>query len=353
MGRCPRSGRRGHDASSIQELDPSVGVRRRHLPTSWGGINGHTSHHARGAGCALPDAVLRQHPAQQGAGNEGARHRQGTRLDAARLARGAGRQSRDRGFGRRAADGDARQLLRHGGGDLAQGAHAVCHARSQDRLCQTRGAGPAGDRRGRVLSHHPLGRLHARLRPSGRSQGSGRRRRRDLHAWHQGYAHGGARLPPRGQGVSRLLERLAEARKSGDVARLADAIPYARWMRIAPENGTGELLTRMRYHRDLIGNTFLPAIHGGTLGAMLEMAAIFHLLWETETETVPKIVNITGDYLRSARPLDVIAAAKVTKQGRRMVNVFAEAWQDDRSKPVATASAHFLVSSADEAPPSL
>jgi len=153
--------------------------------------------------------------------------------------------------------------------------------------------------------------------------------------------------------VSSLLERLAEARKSGDVARLADAIPYARWMRIAPENGTGELLTRMRYHRDLIGNTFLPAIHGGTLGAMLEMAAIFHLLWETETETVPKIVNITVDYLRSARPLDVIAAAKVTKQGRRMVNVFAEAWQDDRSKPVATASAHFLVTSADEAPPSL
>jgi uncharacterized protein (TIGR00369 family) len=104
----------------------------------------------------------------------------------------------------------------------------------------------------------------------------------------------------------------------------------------------------MRYHDELIGNTFLPAIHGGTLGAMLEMAAIFHLLWETETETVPKIVNITVDYLRSARPVDVIASAKVTKQGRRMVNVFAEAWQDDRSKPVATANAHFLVTSADE-----
>ena len=142
-------------------------------------------------------------------------------------------------------------------------------------------------------------------------------------------------------------------RKTGDVARLAEAIPYARWMAIAPENGTGELLTRMRYHGDLIGNTFLPAIHGGTLGAMLEMAAIFHLLWESETETVPKIVNITVDYLRSAGPRDVLAAAKVTKQGRRMVNVFAEAWQDDRNRPVASASTHFLVKSADEAEPSL
>jgi uncharacterized protein (TIGR00369 family) len=150
-----------------------------------------------------------------------------------------------------------------------------------------------------------------------------------------------------------VMARVVEARKGGDVRRLAESIPYAKWMQIAPENGTGELLTRMRYHDELIGNTFLPAIHGGTLGAMLEMAAIFHLLWETETETVPKIVNITVDYLRSARPLDVIAAAKVTKQGRRMVNVFVEAWQDDRAKPVATAQLHFLVKSSDDAPPSL
>ena len=147
-----------------------------------------------------------------------------------------------------------------------------------------------------------------------------------------------------------LLKRLADVRKRGDVGRLAEAIPYAQWMNIAPENSTGELLTRMRYRESLIGNTFLPAIHGGTLGALLEMAAIFHLIWETEAESVPKIVNITIDYLRSAGPRDVIAAAKVTKQGRRMVNVFAEAWQDDRSRPVASASAHFLVTSADEPP---
>ena len=138
--------------------------------------------------------------------------------------------------------------------------------------------------------------------------------------------------------------------KGNDVTKLAEAIPYARWMNIAPENSTGELLTRMRYRETLIGNTFLPAIHGGTLGALLEMAAIFHLLWENDSAAVPKIVNITVDYLRSAGPRDVIAAAKVTKQGRRMVNVFAEAWQDDRSKPVASASAHFLVTSADEPP---
>jgi len=152
--------------------------------------------------------------------------------------------------------------------------------------------------------------------------------------------------------MTTYLDRLADARRTGDVGRLAEAIPYARWMRIAPENTTGELLTRMRYHSDLIGNTFLPALHGGTLGAILELAAIFHVLWETDAPTVPKIVNITVDYLRSAGPQDVVAAAKVTRQGRRMVNVFVEAWQEERARPVATGQAHFLVKSDNE-PPSL
>jgi uncharacterized protein (TIGR00369 family) len=149
---------------------------------------------------------------------------------------------------------------------------------------------------------------------------------------------------------SRRVKALGERPSKRDLSRLAETIPYAKWMHIAPETTTGELLTRMRYHDQLIGNTSLPAIHGGTLGAVLELAAIFHLLWESDAETVPKIVNITVDYLRSARPRDVIAAAKVTKQGRRMVNVFAEAWQEDRSKPVASASAHFLVQSDDTQP---
>ena len=55
--------------------------------------------------------------------------------------------------------------------------------------------------------------------------------------------------------ASSLIKRLDDARKKGDVSRLAEAIPYAKWMHIAPENTTGELLTRMRNHDSLIGNT--------------------------------------------------------------------------------------------------
>jgi uncharacterized protein (TIGR00369 family) len=140
-----------------------------------------------------------------------------------------------------------------------------------------------------------------------------------------------------------LLERLHEARRANDLARLAEAIPYARWMNMAPENTTGELLTRMRYHPALIGNTHLPALHGGTIGALLETAAIFHLLWEMDNAALPRIINITVDFLRSGRPVDTLARANFTKLGRRVASVAVEAWQEERAKPVAAAQLHFLV----------
>ena len=37
------------------------------------------------------------------------------------------------------------------------------------------------------------------------------------------------------------------------------------------------------------------------------------------------------------------ARALVTRQGRRVVNVRVEAWQDDPAKPIATANALLLI----------
>jgi uncharacterized protein (TIGR00369 family) len=140
-----------------------------------------------------------------------------------------------------------------------------------------------------------------------------------------------------------LMDLITRARETRDPASMAEAMPYARWMGMAPEISTGEFLTRMRFSERIVGNPSLPAVHGGAIGALLETAAIYQLLWESETVALPKIINITVDYLRSARPLDTLARAAVTKQGRRVVNVEIVAWQDDRAKPVASAQAHFLV----------
>ena len=145
-----------------------------------------------------------------------------------------------------------------------------------------------------------------------------------------------------------LVEAVTAARSRRDPAALAGLMPHSQWLGMAPEISTGELLTRLTFDPKVIGNPHLPAIHGGVIGALLETAAIFHMLWEGETGAVPKIITITVDYMRSARPLDTLAKATVLKQGRRIANVAVEAWQDDRARPIAAARMHFLLSS--EAP---
>lgn len=140
-----------------------------------------------------------------------------------------------------------------------------------------------------------------------------------------------------------LLKKLETARESGDWNTLMQEVPYARFLGLSIEFDGGEPRTRLRFDPKLIGNPSLPALHGGTTGALLESAAIFQLLYAAETALYPKTISLTVDYLRPAKPMDVVASATVTRHGKRVANVRVEAWQEDRSRPVATAHAHFLV----------
>jgi len=140
-----------------------------------------------------------------------------------------------------------------------------------------------------------------------------------------------------------LVDRMAAAKAAQDYQGLIDAVPYASWLGLTAAMDGDDLITTMRFSQHLIGNPSLPALHGGTLGALLESAAIFELLWRAETVVLPKTITLTIDYLRSAAPADTHARGVVTRQGRRITNVRMEAWQADRSAPVASAHAVFLV----------
>ncbi len=140
-----------------------------------------------------------------------------------------------------------------------------------------------------------------------------------------------------------LVEKLAAAKASGDFQALFDLVPYSRFLGLSAHLDGNELITTMKFADHLIGNPALPALHGGTLGALLESAAIFELLWRAETIVLPKTITLTVDYLRSGAPVDTHARSTVTRHGRRVANVRVEAWQTDRAAPVATAHAIFLV----------
>ena len=148
--------------------------------------------------------------------------------------------------------------------------------------------------------------------------------------------------------MTTLRERLSEAKEKGDWQSLVEAIPYARWLGLSLDLKDDELICTMKFDPMLVGNYTIPALHGGTLGGLLESAAVFQLLWDAQTLVFPKIINVTVDYLRSARAVETYATGVITKQGRRVTSVRAIAWQEDRNRPVAAANAHFLVDAPDD-----
>lgn len=147
---------------------------------------------------------------------------------------------------------------------------------------------------------------------------------------------------------SSLVARIAEAKAKRDWSVLGSVIPYAQLLGISADHSNGELLGVMRFSPSLIGNAAIPALHGGTIGALLESTAIFQLLWESETIVLPRTITITVDYLRSGRAVDTFARGTITRLGRRVASVRAEAWQEDRTKPIATANAHLLITPSSE-----
>src|SRR3954470_4409494 len=116
--------------------------------------------------------------------------------------------------------------------------------------------------------------------------------------------------------------------------------PFARWLGIR-DHDDGTLV--MPFSPKIVGNPILPAIHGGMTGAFLETTAIVGVTRELGAAATPKPIGLTVNYLRSGRAQDSYARVSIVKQGLRIVAFEAQAWQDDRSKPIASAFGHFML----------
>lgn len=152
-----------------------------------------------------------------------------------------------------------------------------------------------------------------------------------------------------------------EAERDAALAALAGGVPYNRFLGVRFDRLGDELTARLPYKEALIGNPFLPAIHGGVTGAFLEITALMQLAWNRvwalmeqggeaadavlggRFPPMPKTIDITIDYLRSGRPRETFARAEVRKSGRRVANLHVEAWQDARIRPIALLRGNFLM----------
>ncbi len=145
--------------------------------------------------------------------------------------------------------------------------------------------------------------------------------------------------------MNEFRDMVLAAREGRDYQQLVELIPYARMLGIDfHEQDDGDLLFRLAFSRDNIGNPAMPALHGGAVGAFMEHAAIFELLWRMEASMLPRVVDFSIDYLRPGKPEDTFAACRVWRQGQRIANVSVETWQTDREATIATARGHFLLS---------
>jgi len=132
------------------------------------------------------------------------------------------------------------------------------------------------------------------------------------------------------------------------IQQALDRIPYAQTLGVKPLFIGEELTLIMPYVDSNIGNPTLPALHGGSISGLMEMAAIVQLMIEQERERpLPKPIGINVDYLRKGNPKDTYARAIIFKQGSRVANVRVQAWQDDYDKPIAAMHGHYLMPKTD------
>jgi uncharacterized protein (TIGR00369 family) len=152
-----------------------------------------------------------------------------------------------------------------------------------------------------------------------------------------------------------LGEARRAAREHGDLTLLRERVPYSAFLDVQVTLEQGVPRCRLPFRPSLVGNTLLPALHGGVVAGFMENAALLHLLLILDENKVPKGIDFSIDYLRSANAADLHAECEVARQGRRVAQVQIRCWQDEpghpgRTREVALARAHFLLGSPQSEP---
>ncbi|PAU82397.1 thioesterase [Halovibrio salipaludis] len=133
------------------------------------------------------------------------------------------------------------------------------------------------------------------------------------------------------------------AEECADWQALLARIPYARHLGLEVQQGDAGVVVHLPCREALIGNFMLPALHGGVLGALIELTArVAAQSRDTETRC-PRILDSHINYLRSAKDRSTFASADIVRQGRRSSLIQVTCWQSERSKPIASGLVQLLL----------
>lgn len=153
--------------------------------------------------------------------------------------------------------------------------------------------------------------------------------------------------------MSNVAKMLTEAREQQNCAALIDYIPYVKYLGITVEQQESAYRFCLPFADKLVGNAALPALHGGVVAGFAETAALLAVLMRESTQLrIPKSVDFSVDYVRSAGKHATYADCTVVRQGLSVALVQVNCWQKKPERVVATARVHFLLDDSFLAPES-
>lgn len=128
-------------------------------------------------------------------------------------------------------------------------------------------------------------------------------------------------------------------------------MPYLAWLGARfDRDEAGQPVGHLPYASKLIGDSTLPALHGGVLAGFLEALATVTISWAVITEAdkphpdlpeLPLIISATTTFMRSGRAEDCHGSATIMRSGRRYASVHARVWQNQPARPITEAICHF------------